>query len=315
MSRADYSPLARLARAHSLGAAGHADHSHTRMSTDTLETYRHSGKFNPHGVVLPIVAAAVLGFPLGYVYAYGLRWIPFIYVNILLTFAYGFGFGWLTSRILKASHVRNTTLATLCGLGVGLIALYWEWDGHLHALFTGAPWFFRPDQIVRGMGLLYKEGSWGFHGTTVTGIPLALVWVVEAAIIVGVATAIPAVFVRDTPFCEQTRTWLDEEKKINTLEPLLDETAIAALRAGDLMPLANMKAKFDGAAVYTRLILKRAPARTAFCTLRVQNVSVSIESDGKIKEQTEDFTGDLILPSSMHDLIARYEEFVPLPKT
>jgi hypothetical protein len=81
------------------------------------------------------------------------------------------------------------------------------------------------------------------------------------------------------------------------------------------MPLADAKAKVDGAAVYTRLILKRAPQRTGFCTLRVQNVTVSIESDGKVKEQAENFTGDLILPTSMFDLITRFEEFVPRLKT
>jgi len=79
------------------------------------------------------------------------------------------------------------------------------------------------------------------------------------------------------------------------------------------MQLTNAKPKASAAAVYTRLLKKRAPGRTTFCTLRVQNVSVSIESDGKVKERAEDFTGDLILPASMYDLIVRFEEFTPPP--
>jgi hypothetical protein len=198
---------------------------------------------------------------------------------------------------------------------VGVIALYAEWNGHLHAVFTDAPWIFRPAQVLRGMALLYREGSWSFHGSTVTGFVLGAVWLIEAGIIVGLATVLPWSFVRDTPFCEQTRSWLDEEKQINTLEHFTDEAHIAALRAGDLMPLTNARPKNEGAAVFTRLLLKRAPGRTTFCTLRVQNVSVSIESDGKVKEQAEDFTGDLILPASMYDLIVRFEEFKPPPAT
>jgi hypothetical protein len=285
------------------------------MSADLLETYRHSGKFNPPGLILPVVAAVVIGLPLGMAYAYVVRWIPFIYLNLLITLGYGFAFGWITSRLLRASHVRNTALAAVCGLVVGIVALYAEWNGHLHALLTGAPWILRPDQIARGMAILYREGSWSFHGSTVTGFVLGAVWLIEAGIIVGLTTALPWSFVRDTPFCEQTRSWLDEEKQINTLEHFTDEAHIAALRSGDLMPLTNARPKPDGAAVFTRLLLKRAPGRTTFCTLRVQNVSVSIESDGKVKEQAEDFTGDLILPASMYDLIVRFEEFKPQPAT
>jgi hypothetical protein len=51
------------------------------MSADLLETYRHSGKFNPPGLILPVVAAAVIGLPLGIAYAYVVRWIPFVYLT------------------------------------------------------------------------------------------------------------------------------------------------------------------------------------------------------------------------------------------
>ncbi len=283
------------------------------MSSGLLETYRHSGKFNPPAVLLPLIAAVVLGFPLGFAYAYLIRWIPFVYINFIITLGYGFTFGWGTGRLLKAGHVRNTTLAASCGIAVGIIALYAEWNGHLHAVFDDAPWFFRPDQMLNGMALLYQEGSWSFHGQTVTGPVLAACWLIEAGLIVGVAASIPWAFVRDTPYCEKARCWLDEQKAINTLEPFTDEARIAALRSGDLMPLVDAKAKPEGAAVFTRLLLKRSPQRTTFCTLRIQNVSVSIDSEGKVKERAENFTGDLILPASMFDLITRFEEFKPLP--
>jgi hypothetical protein len=282
--------------------------------SDTLEAYRHSGKFNAPGLVLSLVAAAAVGFPLGLVYAYLIRWIPFIYVNFLATLGYGFVFGWMTTRILKSSHVRNTALAALCGLAAGLIALYCEWSAHIHTLFKDAPWFFRPDQIVSGMKLLYAEGSWGMRSSgNVTGIPLAIVWLIEAGIIVGFATLLPWAFVKDTPFCEKSRCWLDEEKKIDTLETFTDAAQLAALQSGDLMPLVEAKPKADNAAVFTRLLLKRSARCNSFCTLRVQDVTVSIDNEGKVKESTEDHTADLIIPASMFDLIAKFEEFKPVP--
>lgn len=280
--------------------------------SDTLTAYRHSGKFNAPGLVLSLVAAAAVGFPLGLAYAYLIRWIPFIYVNFLVTLGYGFAFGFMTTWILKASQVRNTALAGLTGLMVGVIAFYCEWSGSLHALFDEAPWFFRPDQVVRGMQILYEEGSWGLRSSgNVTGIPLAIVWLIEGGIIVGLSAGLPWSFVRDTPFCEKSKVWLDEEKKIDTLESFTDAGQLAALKSGDLMPLTAAKPKADNAAVFTRLLLKRSPNCKTFCTVRVQDVTVSIDNEGKVKEKTEDHTADLILPASMFDLVVKFEEFKP----
>lgn len=282
--------------------------------SDTLEAYRHSGKFNLSAVGLCLGAAAALAFPLGLGYAYLLNWIPFIYINMLATLAYGYAFGLLATKILKAGQVRNPSLAALCGLGAGLLALYFEWSGHIHVLYEDAPWFFGPDQIMRGLAYLYENGSWGMHsGESVTGIPLALVWVAEAGLIVGLSTWLPYAFVRDTPFCEKTRCWLDEDKKIDTLETITDAAQLAALKSGDIMPIVSAKPKADNAAVYTRLLLKRSPKCNVFCTLRVQDITLTIDKKGNVTEKAVDLSGDLIIPASMFDLIAKFEDFKPTP--
>jgi len=284
------------------------------MNADTLESYRHSGKFGLAGPVLAVVAAGALGFPLGLAYSYLLRWIPFIYINLLATFGYGAAFGWVTSRVLKSNHVRSPTVAALTGLAVGLIALYLEWSGHLHVLFDDAPWFFLPDEIWRSLPFLYEHGSWGLRsGGNITGIPLAIVWLGEAGIIVGIAVVLPYTFVKDTPYCEKTKCWLDEEKKINTLETIADPAQVAALKAGDLMPITAAKPKTEGASAFTRLLLKRSEKCPVFCTLRVQNVTVSIDRKGNLKEKVNDLTQDLIIPASMFELIGKFEDFAPLP--
>src|SRR5258708_6968498 len=236
------------------------------MSPDTLAAYRHSGKFHAWAPILVAGAAALAGFPLGYAYAYAIRWIPFVYINFFLTLGYGVAFGWMTARILKAGHVRNTTLATLCGLGAGLIALYGEWSAHLLVLFDDASWLCPPDQLARGIALLYQSGSWSFHNQAVSGIPLAIVWLVEAGLIVGVTAAMAWDFVQDTPYCEQTKCWLDEKKPVNTLEHITDAAHLAALKTGDIMPVVQARPKAEGANEFTRLLLKRSPRCPGFCT-------------------------------------------------
>jgi hypothetical protein len=283
------------------------------MSPDTLSVYRHSGKFHAWAPALAVGAAALAGLPLGYAYAYAIRWIPFIYINFFVTVGYGFAFGWLGARLMKAGHVRNPRFAALCGLTAGLIGLYGEWSAHLHVVFDDAPWFFTPAEVLRGMSLLYESGSWSLHNEAVTGIPLALVWLVEAAIIVGIAAATPWALVRDTPYCEQTRCWLDESKPINTLEPITDAAARTALQSGDLMPIVHARPKAAGANNFTRLLLKRSERCQVFCTLRVQDIALSLDSKGNVKEKVTDLSGDLIIPASMFDLIAQFEHFASTP--
>ncbi len=180
-------------------------------------------------------------------------------------------------------------------------------------LFDDAPWLLRPDQIIRIIPAIYEHGSWSFHGTAIRGIPLARVWVIEAFIIVGVAASQPFTFVRETPFCERSRCWLDEEKKINTLENFTDAAHFAALKSGDIMPIVAARPKTEGAAGFTRLILKRSPRCTFFCTLRLQDVAVSLDPKGNVTEKTRDLTRDLIIPASLFELIGKFEEFTPTP--
>ena len=272
-----------------------------------LDSYRHSGKFAPYAPVLTLGAVCVVAFPLGFAYAYLTRWIPFIYLNVLLTIGYGFGFGWITGWILKRTQARSNGLALACGAAAGLIALYSEWNGHIHALFDRAPLVCRPQQIWAVMQILYEHGSWSFHSNgNITHIALAAVWLVEAAIIVGFSSALPYKRIANLPYCEKTRRWLDEERVYNTLESLTGADKIAALKTGNIAPLLDAKVKESGADAFTRLILKYSSESQTFFTLRVQSVARTFDKDCKVRETTTDLTGDLVLPHDMLDLFQRF---------
>jgi len=287
------------------------------MSSDTLEVYRHSGKYTTSGLLLPLAAAVTVGYPLGLAYAYLIRWIPIAYINLLVTFGYGFVFGWLTQRLLKSGRVRNKVLAGICGTLAGLIGLYWNWNGHLHVLFKDTIWFFRPDQIGQAMAYLYDHGSWTIssHGSEggepVTGLFLAAVWLAEAGVIVGASAFIPYSYISSTPYCEKSGAWLDQAKKIDTLESIDDTAQVALLQTGNLQPVLDAKPRADGARVFTRLCLKRAKQPTSFCTLCVIRVTRRTDKKGKVQETSKFLTGDFVIPSSMFDLLAQFEDFRP----
>ncbi|HWY74445.1 MAG TPA: hypothetical protein VN281_02450, partial [Verrucomicrobiae bacterium] len=227
------------------------------METESFQVYRHSGKFYAHGPFAAVVAAVVAGFPLGYAYAYFMKWIPFIYLNFLVTLGYGFFFGAVIGALMKWGKVRNTLVVLVTSLVAGFIALYFSWNGHIHSLFPDAPTICRPNVMLNGMKALYREGSWGLHGSgPVTGIPLAIVWVVEAGVILGLTTATAVGMIASTPFCENAMCWLDKKRTINTLAPFTDPAQVAAIKSGDLRPLTQARPKPTGADSWTRLTLK-----------------------------------------------------------
>lgn len=283
------------------------------MSTAPLQAYRPSGKFTAAGLVVPLLVGAAVAFPLGLVYSKALRWIPFVYINMLATCAYGFALGWLANLAVKHTRVRNVTLATLLGAAIGCIGVYFEWSGFIWAVWEEAPLFSPPGDILAAMSFLYEHGSWGMRsGGNVTGVFLALIWIAEAGTILVFATMLPRAFAQDTPYCEKTGCWLEEQKQIDTLEAIRDPVQREAVRAGDIMPVVQAKPRGDEL-VHTRLLLKRSPKCHVFCTVRVQEVTYEVDKDGKLKSSTADLTGDLILPASMFDLVAQLENLAPAP--
>jgi hypothetical protein len=281
------------------------------MSSNALPEYRHSGKFTTFGVFTPLVAAVLLGWPLGLAYGHASRWIPFVIFNMLLPIGYGFAFGAVTLFLLKKGRVRNVVVAALIGLLVGSTALYFSWNGSLHALVPDAPLVFFPDEIAGGILYLYEQGSWsigrGPYATNVAGLPLALVWLGEAGIIYCLTIAVSVRFVRDTPYCEDSRCWFDEAKAVNCLAAIDDPDQVAQLRAGDITPLTLTQYKAGDADNFTRLLVTRSKACDYFCTLQVQDVQLSLNRQGHVVTKTRNLTKVLMISASMFDQIAAME--------
>jgi hypothetical protein len=255
----------------------------------------------------PLIAAI----PLGFVYSYAIKWIPIIYLNVLLTGGYGFLFGFLTGTLLRVFKVRNTPLALLCGFMAGIFALYFNWSGHINALVKDAPWFCTPGQIKAIMQVLYEEGSWGFRsGGNVTGITLAIVWVVEALMILGLSTIISSSMVSSLPFCETSQCWLDEEKHINSMEAFSDEE-VEALKSGQLDTLSQMRGKVAGQSPFGRLTIKHSDKCDEFCTLSVSNVSITVDKEGSPKESATELVSNLVLPKTMMGFVKSFEHLKP----
>lgn len=280
------------------------------MTPNCHPFYKHSGKFGIHGPVLALVAGAVLALLLGYAYAYLVRWIPFIYLNFLLTAGYGLAFGLSTAVFMKLGKVRNSPVAAACGLVVGLLACYGNWNAYVHTLVSDAPWVLSFDQISEVMKVLLKEGTWslGRRSTEpVTGFLLGTVWVAEAAIIVGASTLLGYSSVSRTPYCETHECWLDEEKVMDKLDAIVHPDYLAAFQAGDIAPLEVAQPRIPASGRFARLTLKHSPKCDDFCAFSIANVEVSVNKDGKQEEKVDEVMTNLWVPKSMFEYLAQFD--------
>lgn len=277
------------------------------MSAGRHEYYRHSGKFGVHGPLLAVLGACLLGYPSGIAYAYLIDWIPFVYLNFFITLFYGMAFGLLSALLLRLARVRNIFVATLTGLVAGACASYFSWNGYVHILMTDPPMLADLGGLSRLMTLLYNVGSWGIgsSGKPVTGLFLGLVWVVEAIMIIGACTMLAYGGVALVPYCESCRNWLSEEEKIDTLDHFDSPQHIEQFKAGSIAPLDQARPRDPSASRFARLTVRHSPQCADFCTLSVDNVSVSIDKEGKSQEKSEAVVSNLRVPKSLLDRLTK----------
>jgi len=284
------------------------------MNEQQYTFYKHSGKFGPHGPVLAIIAALVVGYPLGILYSYLIKWIPFIYLNFFITVGYGAAYGLMTAVIMKFAKVRNGTVAAVTGLIAGLCGSFLSWNGFLHSITDDAPLFINFAQLSKIMKFFYDHGSWGI-GTggsgPVTGTVLALVWIAEAGIIVVMSTALSFVAVAHVPFCETHECWLNQEKKIESLDAFLSPDQVATLKAGSIAPLEAAGLRVPASGRFSRLLLRYSDKCEENCTLSMLNVTVSVDKNSKPRESTQTIITNLLLPKTMLDYLGKLEHREP----
>ena len=90
--------------------------------------YTPSGKFSPISFALLIVLCLTVFPILGGLYTYAIWYIPFIYINFIITAVFAIAVGFLMNQVvIKLGKVRSPKLAILLCLLGGFAALYAHW--------------------------------------------------------------------------------------------------------------------------------------------------------------------------------------------
>lgn len=194
--------------------------------------YKPSGKFNPLAFLYFAVIALVILPLLGLLYAYAIWYIPFIYINFIIAAAFGFAIALAISHgVVKYGKVRNVPLTIGLSVLAGIIALYFHYAVWVDLVINAGESYgnsrlgvtvsniklvqtfnlaLNPSVLFEYIGLINESGTWGIKNSTVSGLLLSIIWIVEAVIIIGIATFLPMGFAK-APFCELGNEWFKEK--------------------------------------------------------------------------------------------------------
>ncbi len=270
--------------------------------------YQPSGKMPLTGVLLLLVGGCAAAVPLSVIYVLAIRYIPFVYLNLLAVAGFGIGFGLLVAKLAAVGRLRSPALAGALGLVAGCLATWLEW------VFFAAFIVHNGDEVPlvpayfgflinpRALGafarLAAEHGTWSMKdGDPVKGIVLIAIWIAEALVIV-----VPAViFARGQaarPFSELLQRWAISTKLPGRL-PFFERPAEvrARLEGGDLMPLVTNEP--PAATRYARLELCRADGDPSCSFLSVENVAESVDKRGRKQTATAAVVNNLRVPPEL----------------
>jgi hypothetical protein len=270
-----------------------------------MQTYRHSGAIPIEGGFLSVMlglGAALVG---GFAYAYAFRWIPFVYLNFLVTLLFAALIGGSVYYGGHIGKVRNTPFSVVVGLLCTLFGMWVYWGAYAWAL-GGVDLGLRawsPGFLLAFGQELFQNGSWGITSDTpVTGWVLVGLWVVEL-FVVSVVAIIAAALDSDTAFCEHCLKWTESEKGVAQLDADGAEPAWVQITAGDLVGLAEFQPAPSGSQRFVRLDLASCPQCTGSRFLTIKRVEITHDKKGNPKENETPLVTNAILKPEHEEIV------------
>lgn len=256
------------------------------MESTTLY-YQESGKTNPMGVSLALMAGLAAASILGFVYAYATFYIPIIYFNFLLTYFFGFSIGYAVGKVGALGKIRNGRVLSFTAIGMAIVGVYFAWVFWISAASEGGLWSFNLNTLWLFIQLIAMEGAWSIFGSTPTGGTLYLIWIAEAAIIlVGTIMAVAAGR-GSIPYCESCDKWLKSKQITERVKGIANPIGFRQEMEGKNYDALKQLPEADPAARNrTSIQLLSCQACNNQHYLTIDKIERSVDSDGKAKEQT-----------------------------
>lgn len=285
--------------------------------------YKPSGKLSLLAIPYYLAAGLFL-FPLvGFLYAYAIWYCPFVYVNFIITVAFGATIGGTLGYIVEKAKVRNKIIAVFFTAIFSAFAYYVHWvvwvdlamnagqilgDERLASIAVSnvsfnqlITLFSNPLATLDIIKEINVVGIWGLAGSsdTANGGLLTFFWILEAAIIFWLAITFGTKKVKN-PFSEKLNVWLPSKSFARlefTKEP---KKLLQTLLKGDLSLLHAMN-KSNGLENHTEFTLFFSDADEFYLTFTNRTAKFDKE---KIDFTDNDFITALRIDNSLLELIS-----------
>ncbi len=199
-------------------------------------TYRPTGTFDPKGVGLGLALAVAAMFPISFVYAYAVRYIPFVYVNFLISF--GAVFAVAGAYVFGESLGRNRSRAAslVAMLLAGVLTLFVFWVTFLFVISRHELEYLKmltdPSYVIDLVKELVKVGWFTLKRNQVKGTFYGLLLAVEAVAYLGIFVFAWWTFLKERVFCEKCQKWVERERVAMFFDLAPLEAIATALAAG-----------------------------------------------------------------------------------
>ena len=293
--------------------------------------YQPSHKMTATGSLLLLAGGVAAAAVLAPLYIYAVWYIPSVYLNLLVCGVFGMLLGGALASLAKIGKLRSPWVVGQLALVVGLVAVYLEWSVFLTLLYnskttgsgsqTDTSTSFSlvlftqivtsPVAMWQAIERVNATGTWSLGSASATntaesGVFLWLVWLGEAAIIMGVAYWL-AHRQASEPFSETSDEWAATEHLARPLNYVQDVPGIrAALESGHFEQLVP----YDGQSAtgsFARLQLHHAPNASDCHYLTLQNVATKRDKKGKGTQQAKTVLKYLALsPATYQQLRQRF---------
>lgn len=188
----------------------------------------------------------------------------------------------------KAGKLRNNFVLASLAFIFGLLGIYVAWGvDPLARVGTEVGLAgFHPLAMLGYMQLLYERGSWGMgDGEPIKGVFLAAIWLLESAVILGVALTTARRMTAKLPFCDQCEQWTTVEEGVVHFAARCKDPAWDRVLMGDMTALNELEfgVTDEGAAARLDLATCAGCAHSNFLT--VHAATYTVDKKGNLSEK------------------------------
>lgn len=288
-----------------------------QLGKTVAETYKHSGRVPPAGLVVALLILIPSAIMLGVIYSGGVVFVPFIKLRGLLTCVYGGALGGLVGIVCRTTKFRSNLFVgfmTILAIVVSYYASWavhaafviWRFDGWSDDVVASGIAGWLPQNIYAWSSYIHDEGLWamGKNGGAMSGIGVCILWLVEFLVIAGVAWVARSTY-GTAPFCEDCNQWTEETKELAHLPVSPADPAWERFTHGDLDAIKRLQV-VQNVPQYVELQLAACPKCQNSDYVSAVGVSLTAGKDGEIQKNETDIVRHLRISRSQRDEITEF---------